>query len=121
MTAFDHMHNNTHNTSGKHILPELRCHVEDIGDSKMDKIDEQYVLLAIFVTPEALPHPYNIRMAALPRWWNLLHFMQVMSVDFADTNKLEDILENMSPSNIRCKNLSLIIPHIISDVHFHWT
>ena len=30
-TGFDHMHNNAYGTGGKHILPELKCHIEDIG------------------------------------------------------------------------------------------
>ena len=40
-TAFNHIHNNAHGTGGKHILPELKCHIKDLGGSKMDKIDEQ--------------------------------------------------------------------------------
>lgn len=47
------------------------------------------------------PH-VDFRMAALPRWRNLNHFDQIMSVHFSDANKYEDILK--VPIFLFCKS-----------------
>jgi hypothetical protein len=82
------MHANDHGLGGKHFWPQAKGFVGELGSKAAKQIDDQYVtlhlLFYIFIFH---------RMKALPPWRDLIHFDQVMSVQFSDANKFRDLLK----------------------------
>jgi hypothetical protein len=82
------MYANDHSLGGKHFWPQAKGFVGELDSKAAKQIDDQYVtlhlLFYIFIFH---------RMKALPPLWDLIHFDQVMSIQFLDANKFCNLLK----------------------------
>ncbi|EPQ59138.1 hypothetical protein GLOTRDRAFT_103193 [Gloeophyllum trabeum ATCC 11539] len=69
--CFDRLHAYHGGLFGRHIWPQLKEYVEDLGRTAGDKLDKQ--------------------MSEMPRWRDFNHFDQVMKTKFTDGSKYEDM------------------------------
>ncbi|KAF8875181.1 hypothetical protein BD779DRAFT_1701646 [Infundibulicybe gibba] len=73
--SFDRMHNYPSGLGGRHIWPWLKGHILELGADIAARLDSQ--------------------MDLMPSWSSLQHFDQVISVDFSDAGKFEDVLKQL--------------------------
>ncbi|KAF8884449.1 hypothetical protein BD779DRAFT_1674068 [Infundibulicybe gibba] len=73
--SFDRMHNYPSGLGGRHIWPWLRDHILGLGADTAGRLDSQ--------------------MNLIPSWSSLKHFDRVISVDFSDAKKFEDVLKQL--------------------------
>ncbi|KAF8869135.1 hypothetical protein BD779DRAFT_1682542 [Infundibulicybe gibba] len=73
--SFDRMHNYSSGLGGWHIWPSLKKHIINLGANVAGLLDAQ--------------------MDRMPSWSSLKHFDQVVSVNFTDSRKFEDVLKQI--------------------------
>jgi len=93
--SWDRMHNYAHGLGGKHLWPILQQSIHAQGRSKAQLVDDQYEIsfMKLIFNLTTI-----IRVNCLPRWRNLNHFKQIMSIDFSDATKLEHMIKVRSPT-----------------------
>ncbi|TFK60594.1 hypothetical protein BDN72DRAFT_938428, partial [Pluteus cervinus] len=72
--SFDPLHNYPAGLGGRHIWPDIKHCVEQLGRLNLSLLDNQYVI-------------------SMPRWPGLYHYDKVVSVEFSDASKWEDLLK----------------------------
>ncbi|TFK61559.1 hypothetical protein BDN72DRAFT_438464 [Pluteus cervinus] len=73
--SFDPLHNYASGLGGRHIWPRLSRHIEDLGRSSLGLLDYQ--------------------VSQMPRWPTFYHFTKVITVEFTDASKFEDLMKQL--------------------------
>lgn len=95
---------------GRHLWPELKSHVELLGRDASGQVDTQYISYSIL---HFLLLIYLFRMDAMPRWRNINHFSNVMSITFNDGSKFQDMSKVYTLDfYLNCFTYMIIVHHL---------
>ena len=87
--SYDRMHNGLPRLGGKHILPIILRYLKASGRNQLAELDKRPVFIIHF----NLCLIFSNRFKDMPPWRGLIHFDQVVSIDFTDATKLEHIMK----------------------------
>jgi hypothetical protein len=90
------MHNDGHGIGGNHLLPCVLTCLKAKGHHVLAELDERSITSLITSGIVKLIIYLNFRFNDMPSWSGLIHFNQVVSLNFTDAKKLDHLVKVFS-------------------------